>query len=358
MSLVRLIDRGAGIGMVVGAAGTGKTLLCRLLAEQFRSQFMVVVLSSGRLATRAALLKVILRELGQPYRDLDEGELRLSLLDHLEPSPRSRRGLLLLIDKAQALPWRLLEEVRMITNLVRDSQPRVRVVLAGNSLLEERFADPKLDSFNQRLAARCYLEAFNRAETADYVRSQVAAAGGEPAHLFADDALAAVHRVTEGVPRLINQLCDHAMILSGLGGHARVTCDAIEEAWADLQQLPKPAPRAQDSTTGATSVVEFGQLDELPTELPEAIPFRSPSGQQFAMATPEERLDTIEDQLSHIDDEFQPAGSIGTEVDLDFPEFGDPLSEDFAEEEVVLDHYGRDREPFADAPRSRQLGRR
>jgi hypothetical protein len=84
--------------------------------------------------------------------------------------------------------------------------------------------------------------------------------------------------------------------------------------------------------------------------MPEAIPFRSTPA-QLAVTTPEERLDAIQEQLASLDDEFEPAGSIGTEADLDFPEFGDPFSENFAEEEVLLDRYCSDADIFAGAPR-------
>src|SRR5262249_30876280 len=158
----------------------------------------------------------ILYELGLPYRGMDEGELRLSLVDHLEPGADNNEGLLLLIDEAHTLPWRLLEEVRMITNVVRNGQPRVRVVLAGNAALEERFASPKLNSFSQRLAARCYLEALDCAETLEYVRAQISSSGAATDKFFGEDALRSVYRASDGIPRLINQICDHALILAGL----------------------------------------------------------------------------------------------------------------------------------------------
>ncbi|MBI3837955.1 MAG: AAA family ATPase [Planctomycetia bacterium] len=350
-TLARCIDRGEGAGLIVGPSGTGKTLLCLLLAERFQSRFSIVLLSSGRLGTRQALLQAILYELGLPYRGMDEGELRLSLLDHLEPAAAGGEGLLLLIDEAHTLPWRLLEEVRMITNLVRDGQPRVRVVLAGSASLEERFASPKLNSFSQRLAARCYLESLDSAETLAYVQSQISAVGGDPAQIFHEDALRRVYRASDGIPRLINQVCDHALILASLGGLRCLTSEAIEEAWADLQQLPTPWNTAQVESDGGSQVVEFGGLDDAKYDMPEAIPFRAPAPQPLHVTGLEEPLDVIEDQLSKIDDAFQPAGTIGSEVELDFPEFGDPFSEHFAEEEVVLDRYSSDVEIFADVPR-------
>jgi type II secretory pathway predicted ATPase ExeA len=350
-TLARCIDRGEGAGLIVSPTGMGKTLLCLLLAERFQSRFSVVLLSSGRLGTRQALLQAILYELGLPYRGMDEGELRLSLLDHLEPTGTGDEGLLLLIDEAHTLPWRLLEEVRMITNLIRDGQPRVRVVLAGNASLEERFASPKLTSFSQRVAARCYLEPLDSAETSAYVQAQISGVGGDPAQIFDEDALRSVYRASDGIPRLINQVCDHALILASLGGLRRLTSEALEEAWADLQQLPTPWNTAQAKSDGGSQVVEFGGLDESKYDMPEAIPFRAPPQQSLHVTGSADPLDLIEDQLSKIDDAFQPAGTIGSQIELDFPEFGDPFNEEFAEEEVVLDRYSSDVEIFADVPR-------
>jgi type II secretory pathway predicted ATPase ExeA len=349
-TLARCIGRSEGASLIVGPAGTGKTLLCQMLAEEFKDRFCVALLSSGRLGTRQALLQAILYELHRPYRGMDEGELRLLLLDHLEPAAGGNEGLLLLIDEAHTLPWRLLEEVRMISNLVRDGESRVRVVLAGSPALEERFASPKLNSFSQRLAARCYLESLDRAETAEYVRSQISTVGGNPDQVFLDEAMSSIYRATDGIPRLINQVCDHALILASLGGMERVTSEAIEEAWADLQQLPGPWNTAQKDSGAASGVVEFGGLDDMRDEMPEAIPFPSAPKQRLVVE-PAEQLEIIQEHLARIDDEFQPAGSIGTEVELDFPEFGDPLAEDFAEEEVVLNHYSPDTEILANVPR-------
>jgi type II secretory pathway predicted ATPase ExeA len=349
-TLTRAIERGEGAGVIMGPSGTGKTLLCQVLAEQFKSRFCIAMLTGARLTTRGALLQAIVYELGLPHRGLDEGELRLSLLDRLNPAVHGGEGLLLLVDEAHTLPARLLDEVRMLTNLVRDGVPRVRVVLAGASVLEERLANPKLSSFSQRLAARCYLEAMNRGETAEYVRSQIVAVGGQSAQVFDDDALSSVYRATDGVPRLINQVCDHALILASLGGMRPVTSLAVEEAWADLQQLPAPWSASREAASGASQVVEFGGLDEPVEELPEAIPFRSNAMQPLHLAAPEDQLDAIEAQLSTIDDQLGSSTTLASEAELDFPEFGDPFGEQFAVEEVVVDPYATDTEVFANAP--------
>jgi hypothetical protein len=262
---------------------------------------------------------------------------------------------LLIVDEAHTLPLRVLEEIRMLTNLVRDGQSRVRVVLAGAAILEERFASPKLASFAQRLAARCYLEPLGAQETGAYVRAQLEAVGGDPDQLVDEPAFGGIYRASDGIPRLINQLCDHALILASLGGAARLTSHAIEEAWADLQQLPTPFQRSEADAT--SSVVEFGHLDEAAHDPPQAIPFHAPAGTS--------RRDAASDAAQRAAVGGEPQSRIadfgGTEVDLDFPEFADTFGEQFEEEEVVLDRYASDVEIFADVPRvssweGRQLG--
>ena len=316
-AISRCIDRAEGSALLVGPSGSGKTLLCQVLAEQFRSRFAVVQLFSGHLATRRELLQAILFELGLSYRGLEEGELRLSLIDHLTRSDKCSQGLLLLIDEAHTLPLKLLEEVRMMTNLVRQGEPCVRLLLAGSGVLEEHFASPKLASFSQRLAARCYLEPLDRAETFDYVRTQIRLVSGDPARLFNSDALEAVYRASDGIARLINQVCDHALVLGFQAGKRPVGADLVEAAWADLQQLPTPwnsgAQERQPRRAEAGDVIEFGALDdepESPAELRLTLPF----------AVAEDRGSTASRQNGPGSD--VEAGL--TEMDLVFDDFSSP----------------------------------
>lgn len=262
--IARSIERGDGPAVAVGGAGTGKSLLLQLLAAQFYEQFDIVLLACARVCTRRALLQAILFELGLPYQLRDEGQLRLSLLDHLLSAERCPTGLVMLVDEAQALSTELLDELRVLTNLVRLGAPRVRLVLAGGAAIEESLACPQLESLSQRLAARCYLNPFDRDETAQFIRAQIAAVGGQPDEIFTAAAGQAVFDATDGVPRLINQLCDHAMLLASSRGLARVEREIVEAAWADLQQLPGGWDRssADEPREPRPSIVEFGRLPD------------------------------------------------------------------------------------------------
>ena len=287
----RLIRRGAGPALVIGPVGTGKSLLCSVLARDLRREHRVAELVSTRVCTRRGFLQALLFELGLPYRGLDESELRLALSSHVTSKELCPRGLAVLVDEADRLPKVVLEELRAMTNLVIDNAPCVRPILFGGPALEEVFADPALESFNQRLAGRFYLEPFTYDETARYIQARMRCTDSSVDEVFTDQAIDAVHKASYGVPRLINQICEHAMMLGFVGQHRQLDADAIQEAWSDLQQLP--APHSQPPATDS-AVIEFGSLDDADSE--EHATEEQPD--------PEVHLDAIQSQLDALEDAF------------------------------------------------------
>jgi hypothetical protein len=277
---------------------------------------------------------------------MDEGELRLALVDFLMLGKDQKRGLILFVDEAHTLPLRLLDEIRMLTNLNRAGHPLVRVVLAGSCSLEERLASPKLDSFNSRISTRCYLEAFNRTETSEYLRAKIEMAGGDGEEIFSDGACQSVYRATEGVARLVNQLCDHALLVAFSAGRRRLEAEHIEEAWADLQQLP--TPWNGDAQTEKPSVIEFGRLDdasedEFSEEDAPAISLKLNTdmddldGEEFE---PSRQIDSIQQLIVGAEESYEPTAEAAPEIDLSFDEVEPhPFQEAFEQEEIVSDRY-------------------
>jgi type II secretory pathway predicted ATPase ExeA len=347
LAIARSIERAEGAALLIGPAGTGKTLLCHVLSEQFRSQFSVALLSNGHLDNRRELLQAILFELGLPYRRLEEGELRLSLIDHVSNDQAARGGLLLIVDEAHTLSARLLEEVRLISNLVRNGSPRVRLVLAGNPLLEEKLADPALETLSQRIATRCYLEPFDYDESQQYVLAQMSTHGGDAGQVFSPDALEAIYRMTDGVPRLINQVCDHVLMMAYAGGRQQIDQAGIEEAWSDLQQLPTPSHKvggvAVRGKAGNEDFIEFGRLDEepyttTPTELSRDDAYFEPPGEVGAAAEATLLIHQIDDHLADLERDFVgPPATLAVAQNRDWS--ANPFNEQFDEEEVLIDRY-------------------
>jgi len=382
-TLIRCIERAEGTGVLIGPSGAGKTLLCHMLREQLHGAFAPVLLGTTRLDSPRALLQAILFELSLPCRGMDDGELRLTLIDFLNNDAKCGQGIMLLVDEAHTLPLRVLEEVRLITNVSVGGLPRVRLLLAGGPLLEERLASPKLESFSQRTAARCYLEPLDRGETFEYIRAQIACCGGDPA-IFAESALQAAYRATDGVPRLINQVCDHALVLACSCGKRQLTEADVEGAWADLQQLPTPWTQTPGETSGADDLIQFGQLEDEFDEMPSsattstadvAIPtahahvaapakikvpaqevapaqatssapnvgVRLATGLGISRPRPVEILDEIDQRLRSIE-----IGSVPRAVTVRRDPGSDPFGEAFDEEEVVVDRFGMSHTAFWD----------
>ncbi len=344
--------------LVIGAAGLGKTLLLEVLAQQHSKELTPIILQGGQLVTRRALLQMTLFQLGLPYREMDESELRLSLLAHLQPQADRPRRILLLVDEADSLPPRLLEELRALTNLSVNGQVQVNLVLAGNSTLEEQFADPKLELFSQRVSARSYLSAFGREETFQFVRAQLIASSREPQALFSEDALEAIFAATDGVPRLLNQLCDQLMWMVDETGVAPLDETIVQQAWSELQQLPAPWNTQTNETLSGE--VEFGELcsndvivdevviedDEYATygedDMPASIPIHTPPAyapeQSAEPTSAAESLDVTEDLIKQLND-IESRKLDSTKVEAPVESMRNPFLESFESEEVVLDRY-------------------
>lgn len=275
------IERQAGPAVIFGGPGTGKTLLLDLLADGYSGHFQVVTIPCARTDTRKDLLQNILFQIGQTYRELSESELRLELADYLRPGPHCPNGLLCLVDDAHCLAEELMDELRLISGIMRGGQIRCQLVLTGNQRLEEMLGSPRQESLNQKISARNYLGALSQTETAEYIRAHLRRAGGGNREFFTEEALRQVNKLSQGVPRLVNQLCDAALQRCVRMGASNVTPAICLECWTDLQRLPvdglelnppsQASPRAsQETLPGSTaerrqqqtSGIEFGLLDE------------------------------------------------------------------------------------------------
>jgi type II secretory pathway predicted ATPase ExeA len=264
----RCIRRAEGVALVVAAAGTGKSLLLLKLAEQVRDDFDVALLTGASICTRRALWQSVLAAIGEPYRGIDETELRIAIVERIRGLAAAGSGLVILVDEAHTLPTRLIEELRLLTN-IPTPLPAVHIVLAGTPRLDEMLGTPRMESLAQRVAVRGHLEPLDHGETVAYLQTQVQAAGLEWDRLFAEGCDDAVYRVTEGVPRLINQVCDQALVAVAESDR-RVTPADIATAWREIQRLPPPPGLEAGFEAGASAAGDIDSLtaaDEPPADL-------------------------------------------------------------------------------------------
>ena len=221
------IRRREGFVVVTGDIGTGKTTLCRAILEQLdRKTFTALVLNP--FLSEEDLLRLILQDFGVVSREeikrgrlsgVSKQELIETLNDFLMSLLPLRAGALLIIDEAQNLPHRVLEQIRILSNLETDKEKLLQIVLVGQPNLKALLRSPDLRQLDQRVSIRYELKPLGKAETAAYVAHRLTIAGGGAAVSFTPKALDLVHRYTSGIPRLINLVCDRAL----LGGYSERT---------------------------------------------------------------------------------------------------------------------------------------
>ncbi len=351
--LDRLVRRAEGIGLVVGPPGTGKSLLLAKVAESVRDDFDVALLSGARICTRRALWQSILAAIGEPYRGIDEAELRIGVVERIRGLAATGSGLVVLVDEAHTLPTRLVEELRLLTN-IPTPMPSVHIVLAGTTEFEESLGAPKMESLSQRIGARFYLEPLDHAETAAYVRTQMKSAALDWDAACEPGCDDAVFSASDGVPRLVNQICDHALVLVAEAGRTRATPADIAAAWREIQRLPAPAALAHASEADPLGVGE--PTPSLESDGMDVIEFGSFGEPAFEAGS----IGSMLDGEDGVDDTLLEAGAAGTaavdaaahamgveskdpwrgpEVELVFDPYADPFEEYFEQEEQVVERY-------------------
>ena len=236
------IRRREGFVVVTGDIGTGKTTLCRAILDQLdRKTFTALVLNP--FLSEEDLLRLILQDFGVVSRDeMKRGRLagvsKQELIDTLNEFLLSLlplgAGALLIIDEAQNLPLQVLEQIRILSNLETDKEKLLQIVLVGQLNLQDFLRQPSLRQLDQRISIRYELKPLNREETSAYIAHRLAIAGGGAVVSFAPKALDLVYRYTAGTPRLINLLCDRALLGGYSARTARITPQMVAAAAAGL----------------------------------------------------------------------------------------------------------------------------
>lgn len=240
------IERRKGFLSLVGEAGTGKTTLLRHVLDTLSGNVRTVVLLHPTVEFDE-ILEYILSELGVPV----EGGRKLVLLQRLHEflveHTRDGGNVALLIDEAQDLEPRVLEELRLLSNLETGTEKILQIVLAGQPELEAKLADPGLRQLRQRIALHIRLRPLSADEVASYITTRLELAGSARTDVFTREASERIAAVSQGIPRVVNVLCDACLVTAYAVNTKQVTAAIVDEAWADYSRLvgdlpERPAP--------------------------------------------------------------------------------------------------------------------
>jgi type II secretory pathway predicted ATPase ExeA len=245
------IDARKGFITVVGEAGTGKTTLLRRLLDSVAPSTRTVLLLNPTVSFDE-ILEHILIDLGIPT----DGGKKLVLLQRLNEflleHTRAGGNVALLIDEAQDLQMDVLEELRLLSNLETAREKILQIVLAGQPELETKLEDPSIRQLRQRITMPIRIRTLSPAEVGAYIRTRLERVGGTDPDLFAPEAIARIAEFSEGIPRLVNVLCDASLLATFVAERRQVTPALVEEAWADFApRLPRrraePAAAAESA---------------------------------------------------------------------------------------------------------------
>jgi general secretion pathway protein A len=240
------IQRREGFVVVTGDIGTGKTTVCRALLEQInRTTFTALILNP--FLTEEDLLKRILQDFGVISRaDVKAGrlagvskqELIDTLYDFLLGLIPLNASAVLIIDEAQNLPRQVLEQIRILSNLETNKEKLLQIILVGQLNLHDLLRSPDLRQLDQRISIRYELKPLDAEAAAAYVRHRLTIAGGAGSVAFSSKALALVHKLSGGIPRLINLICDRALLAGFSLQAGRITPDMVRHAAKNLDIAP------------------------------------------------------------------------------------------------------------------------
>jgi general secretion pathway protein A len=254
------INEAGGFVQLTGEIGAGKTTLVRAMLEQMPKHAEVAVILNPRVTPHELLLSIC-QEIGVAVEEkATESSKALvdSLNRHLLAAHAQGRRVVVIVDEAQNLSVDTLEQVRLLTNLETASTKLLQIILIGQPELREVLASSGLKQLAQRITGRYHLEPLSKIETQAYVkhRLRIAGATGE---IFSDRALKEVYRVSRGVPRVINVVCDRALL--GAYSEDRHRIDAVFVRRAASEVFGHPlAPGWMPWAGGATAAIAVGVL--------------------------------------------------------------------------------------------------
>lgn len=238
------ISQRKGFILIAGDIGAGKTTLTRLFLDKLDENVKTALIFNTFL-NEIELLRTINKEFGISA-DSDSREQLIEILNEFLIRQLEEGGnAILIIDEAQNLAVEVLEQIRMLSNLETETEKLIQIILVGQPELADTLAMPNLAQLNQRVTVRCHLHPMNYEDTIRYIHHRISVAGPQSTVRFSSGAYKFIYRLSSGVPRRINALCDRALLVAFAGGSQNINKKTVIQADKEVSgpgvRLRKPA---------------------------------------------------------------------------------------------------------------------
>ncbi len=210
-TLVYAIKERKGFVVITGNIGSGKTTVCRALLNQLDKNTQSALITNTHMSGKDLLMS-ILEELEIEFVPGSKSKLLSQLNEYLIEQLRRNQNVVLIIDEAQNLSPAVLEEVRMLSNLETENEKLIQIIFMGQPELKKKLALPRLEQLRQRIAVYFQLTPLNEEETHQYILHRLKVASDSEQEYFTPKALGMIYQFSQGVPRLVNQICDSALL--------------------------------------------------------------------------------------------------------------------------------------------------
>jgi general secretion pathway protein A len=232
------VSQRKGFMVLTGEVGTGKTLVVQCLMEMLHKREVATANIFNPRLKPVEFLHFVVGDLGMtPVSPDNKGALLLQLYNFLIRRQREKRPTALIVDEAQNMDYELLEEIRLLTNLETAQQKLLQIVLVGQPELDHKLDSTELRQLKQRITLRCHLKSFQEKDTKAYVLGRLnrAGANARSSTIFSPSAIAALHSHSQGIPRLINTICENALIAAYAEQSPTISEAMVDEAAKDLR---------------------------------------------------------------------------------------------------------------------------
>jgi len=275
--------------VITGEIGSGKTILINFLLRQIKESFKIAYIRNT-LVSPVQFLKFICQEFKISVEGFDKPKILDTLREFLLKEYSANHRVILIIDEAQNLSFQTLEEIRLISNIETEKEPLWQIILVGQPELRKKLRHPSLKQFAQRVTVYCHLEPLNKEETFEYIRHRLRVAGARNLDIFTKDAMEAIYQHSKGIPRLINILCDTALVYGFADGLSYIDKNVIENVVEDRK---KEGLFFEEERKEETSLVEKNRLSSIPEDL------------KMRLDSIEKRIDSLETMVKGFSEQLE-----------------------------------------------------